>query len=148
LNIHDAAEDALIVAWGLKTEALRVRSAIREPKLEISIHMTSIDYFEDSGRDPVEPILVAVDQDVLRIDGSRRHLLESVVTIRGLKAVILADGPHFPSTFALLGKLKSRLGNMPVLVDAEFPAEIIIIARSPPRVGPFEAWACMFSAIG
>ena len=84
-------------------------------------HMTSVDYFEQWGREPVERILAAFDGGVVHIHGNGRHLLEAVSTIRGLKAVSLADDLHFPPAFSVLGKLRRRLGDMPVVVKAEFP---------------------------
>jgi hypothetical protein len=84
-------------------------------------HMTSIDYFEKWGRAPVERILAAFDGGVLHIHGNGRHLLEAVSTLRALKAVFLADDLHFPPAFSVLGKLRRRLGDLPVVVKAEFP---------------------------
>ena len=84
-------------------------------------HMTSIDYFEKWGREPVERILAAFDGGVVHIHGNGRHLLEAVSTLRGLKAVYLADDLHYPTAFSVLGRLRRRLGDMPVVVKAEFP---------------------------
>ena len=84
-------------------------------------HMTSVDYFEEWGREPVERILGTFDGGVLHIHGNGRHLLEAVSTIRGLKAVLLADDLHFPSAFSILPKLRRRLGDLPVVVKADFP---------------------------
>jgi hypothetical protein len=84
-------------------------------------HMTSVEYFEEWGREPVERILATFDGGVLHIHGNGRHLLEAVSTLRGLKAVLLADDLHFASAFSILGKLRRRLGDLPVVVKAEFP---------------------------
>jgi len=84
-------------------------------------HMTSVGYFEEWGREPVERILAAFDGGVLHIHGNGRHLLEAVSTLRGLKAVSLNDDLHFAPAFSILGKLRRRLGDMPVVVKAEFP---------------------------
>ena len=84
-------------------------------------HMTSVDYFEEWGREPVERILSAFDGGVVHIHGNGRHLLEAVSTLRSLKAVLLADDLHFPSAFSILGKLRRRLGDLPVVVNVEFP---------------------------
>jgi hypothetical protein len=83
-------------------------------------HMTSVDYFERWGREPVERILAAFDGGVLHIHGNGRHLLEAVSTLRGLKAVYLADDLHFPPAFAVLDELRPRLGNMPLVVKVGF----------------------------
>jgi hypothetical protein len=84
-------------------------------------HMTSVDHFEKWGRGPVERILGAFDGGVVHIHGNGRHLLEAVSTVQGLKAVYLADDLHFPSAFSILGKLRRRLGDLPVVVNVEFP---------------------------
>jgi hypothetical protein len=84
-------------------------------------HMTSVDYFEKWGRQPAERMLAAFDGGVLHIHGNGRHLLEAVSSMRGLKAVFLADDLHFASAFSILGKLRRRLGNVPVSVEAKFP---------------------------
>jgi hypothetical protein len=84
-------------------------------------HMTSVDYFEKWGREPVERILAAFDGGVVHIHGNGRHLLEAVSTLRGLKAVSLNDDLHFAPAFSVLGKLRRRLGDIPVVVRAEFP---------------------------
>ena len=84
-------------------------------------HMTSVDYFEQWGREPVERILAAFDGGVLHIHGNGRHLLEAVSSVRGLKAVFLADDLHFATAFSILVKLRRRLGNLPVVLNVEFP---------------------------
>ena len=84
-------------------------------------HMTSVDYFEEWGREPVERILATFDGGVVHIHGNGRHLLEAISTVRGLKAVSLNDDLHFAPAFSILGKLRRRLGDMPVVVRAEFP---------------------------
>jgi hypothetical protein len=86
-------------------------------------HMTSVDYFENWGREPVERILARFDGGVLHIHGNGRHLLEAVADIRGLKAVYLLDDLHYPSAFSQLKALKARVGTIPIIVDvglAEF----------------------------
>jgi len=83
-------------------------------------HMTSVACFEEWGREPVERILATFDGGVLHIHGNGRHLLEAVATIRGLKALFLGDDRHFPSAFSQLRDLKSRLGDLPVVLQVEF----------------------------
>jgi hypothetical protein len=84
-------------------------------------HMTSVSDFEKWGREPVERILETFDGGVVHIHANGRHLLEAVSTVRGLKAAFLADDLHFPSAFSILGKLRRRLGDLPVVVSVEFP---------------------------
>ncbi len=83
-------------------------------------HMTSVDYFEKWGREPVERILGAFDGGVLHIHANGRHLLDAVATIRGLKAVYVLDDLHYSSAFSILKELKARTGALPVVVNAEF----------------------------
>jgi hypothetical protein len=84
-------------------------------------HMTSVDYFEKWGREPVERILGTFDGGVLHIHGNGRHLLEAVASVRGLKAVFLADDLHFASAFSILPQLRRRLGGLPAVLNVEFP---------------------------
>ena len=84
-------------------------------------HMTSPDFFERWGREPVERMLAAFDGGVLHIHGNGRHLLRSVATIRGLKAIsLLNDTGYAPAIFEL-HRLKAQTGDMPLIVDVLFP---------------------------
>lgn len=83
-------------------------------------HMTSVDYFEQWGREPVERILGRFDGGVLHIHGNGRHLLEAVSSVRGLKAIFLGDDTGYPRPFEVLGELQSRTGEMPLVVEAQF----------------------------
>lgn len=84
-------------------------------------HMTSVDYFEEWGRANVERILAQFDGGVVHIHGNGRHLLEAVASVRGLLAIYLLDDRGFPSAFSVLEELKGRTGDVPVVVDAEYP---------------------------
>jgi hypothetical protein len=81
-------------------------------------HMTSVDYFERWGREPVERIFAAFDGGVLHIHGNGRHLLEAVSSLRGLKAVYLGDDKDIPTAFSALAELKRRTGDLPLVVQA------------------------------
>jgi hypothetical protein len=91
-------------------------------------HMTSVDYFENWGREPVERILGTFDGGVLHIHANGRHLLDAVATVRGLKAVYLLDDLHYPSAFSVLGDLKARTGDLPIVVNAEYPEFVEALA--------------------
>ena len=80
-------------------------------------HMTSVGYFEQWGREPVEKILARFDGGVVHIHGNGRHLLEAVATIRGLKAIYLGDDKGFASAFDVLDALRVRVGEMPLVVQ-------------------------------
>jgi len=83
-------------------------------------HMTSVDYFETWGREPVERMLSHYDGGVLHIHGNGRHLLEAVRSLKGLKAIFLADDTGFPLAFEVLDDLSARLGDVPLTVEAEY----------------------------
>ncbi len=83
-------------------------------------HMTSVDYFERWGREPVERILGRFDGGVLHIHGNGRHLLEAVSTIQGLKAIFLGDDRGFPLAFDVLAELQARTGDVPLVVQVDF----------------------------
>ena len=83
-------------------------------------HMTSVRYFEEWGRGPVERIFGEFDGGIVHIHGNGRHLLEAVSTLRGLKAIYLSDDRGYPLAFDILGELRSRTGDIPLIVKAEF----------------------------
>jgi len=82
-------------------------------------HMTSVDYFETWGREPVERILGRFDGGVLHIHGNGRHLMEAVSTVRGLKAIYLGDDRGFPQAFDVLGEIQARTGDVPLVTSVD-----------------------------
>lgn len=85
-------------------------------------HMTSVAYFENWGRGPVERILGRFDGGVLHIHGNGRHLFEAVATLRGLKAVFLGDDKGFPKAFDVLQSIRARVGDLPLVLMADYEA--------------------------
>jgi hypothetical protein len=83
-------------------------------------HMTSVAYFEQWGRQPVEEMLSQFDGGVIHIHGNGRHLLPAAATIRGLKALLLLDDKGFPSAFDVLQDLKTQTGDLPLAVFADY----------------------------
>jgi hypothetical protein len=84
-------------------------------------HMTSVDYFEEWGREPVERILAHFDGGVIHIHGNGRHLLKAAATLKGLKAILLADDRGFPAAFDILPAARQQVGDMPLIVyNVEF----------------------------
>ena len=84
-------------------------------------HMTSVEWFERWGRGPAERILNAFDGGVLHIHGNGRHLLEAASSLRGLKALYVADDRGYPRAFCVLDELKRRTGDTPLVVEAQYP---------------------------
>jgi hypothetical protein len=85
-------------------------------------HMTSVDYFEIWGREPVERIISRFDGGVLHLHANGRHLLPAVRTVRGLKAVFLADDRGFTPAFEALPALRPVAGDLPLVLNADFGA--------------------------
>jgi hypothetical protein len=83
-------------------------------------HMTSVDYFEKWGREPVERILDRFDGGVLHLHGNGRHLLEAVCSLKGVKAVFIGDDKGFPPAFEVLDEFRSRAADMPLVVQLDF----------------------------
>jgi len=83
-------------------------------------HMTSVAYFERWGREPLEKMFAQFDGGVAHIHGNGRHLLEAVSSVKGLKALYLGDDKGFPSAFEVLPQLKRRVGDLPLVVGAEY----------------------------
>jgi hypothetical protein len=92
-------------------------------------HMTSVEYFETWGREPVERVFARFDGGVLHIHGNGRHLLEAVSTLRGLKAIFLGDDKGFPPAFEVLPQLRARTGDVPLVVQTDFVRFAEALAR-------------------
>ncbi len=82
-------------------------------------HMTSVADFETWGREPVERIFGRFDGGVAHIHGNGRHLLPAVSTLRGLKAIYLGDDVGYPRAFDVLGDLRARAGDVPLVVSCQ-----------------------------
>ena len=83
-------------------------------------HMTSVDYFETWGREPIERIIGRFDGGVVHIHGNGRHLLEAVSTVKDLRAMFLGDDRGFARAFDVLDELQSRTGDLPLVVQTDF----------------------------
>ncbi len=83
-------------------------------------HMTSVDYFETWGREPIERIISHFDGGVVHIHGNGRHLLEAVSTLKDLRAMFLGDDRGFPLAFDVLAELQARTGDLPLVVQTGF----------------------------
>jgi hypothetical protein len=84
-------------------------------------HMTSLAYFEDWGREPIERILGHFDGGVIHLHGNGRHLLETVCSLRGVQAIRLGDDKGFPLAFDLVDQLRARAGSMPLVLEVGYP---------------------------
>jgi hypothetical protein len=83
-------------------------------------HMTSVDCFERWGRENLEQIFAHFDGGVVHLHANGRHLLDAVSTVRGLKAILLADDRDFPPAFEFLPQARPRVGDLPLVVGVGF----------------------------
>ena len=80
-------------------------------------HMTSVDYFEEWGREPADRMFGAFDGGVLHIHGNGRHLLKAASSLKGLRAIWLGDDKGFPLAYEILDQVKKQIGDMPLIVS-------------------------------
>ena len=83
-------------------------------------HMTSVQCFLDWGLENVEKMFDKFDGGVVHIHSNGRHLLEAVSSIKGLKAILLLDEQGAPPAFEIVSDLKSRTGNIPLILFVEY----------------------------
>jgi hypothetical protein len=81
-------------------------------------HMTSVDFFEAWGREPVARIFAAFDGGMLHIHGNGRHLLRAVSTVKGLLGLLVLDDRGYPPIFAILPEVRRQVGDVPLIVGA------------------------------
>jgi hypothetical protein len=77
-------------------------------------HMTSIDFFEQWGREPAERIMGHFDGGVIHIHGNGRHLFDAAKTLKGLAAILLLDDVGYPPAIDELSGLRSRANDVPL----------------------------------
>ncbi len=92
-------------------------------------HMTSVDYFEQWGRAPVQRMFDQFDGGVLHLHGNGRHLIEAVCSLRNLKALQLGDDRGFPPAIEMLPQLRARAGDLPLVVHADYPTFLDKLTR-------------------
>jgi hypothetical protein len=83
-------------------------------------HMTSVEYFEEWGREQLERIFAEFDGGVTHIHANGRHLLEAVSTVKGLNAIFLGDDRGFEPSFEILDEVRPRVGEMPLACAAPY----------------------------
>lgn len=83
-------------------------------------HLTSAACFDAWGREPLERAFARYDGGQIHLHGNGRHLLEAVVTVRGLKAILLGDDKGFPPAFSVLETMRAQAGDMPLVASVGF----------------------------
>lgn len=79
-------------------------------------HMTSVDFFEAWGREPVERIHSAFDGGLIHIHGNGRHLLHAVSTVKGLLGLLVLDDRGYAPAFDILPEVRKQVGNVPLIL--------------------------------
>jgi hypothetical protein len=85
-------------------------------------HMTSVRYFEQWGREPVERMFANFDGGVVHLHGNGRHLLEAVSTITNLKTLLFGDDHGYPLAADVLPQLRPRAGTLPLVAHIQYPS--------------------------
>ncbi len=83
-------------------------------------HMTSVEYFELWGRAPVQRMFDRFDGGVIHLHGNGRHLVEAAASLAGLKAILFGDDRGFPPAIEVLPELRSRAGDLPLVVQTDY----------------------------
>lgn len=92
-------------------------------------HMTAVACFEEWGREPAQRIFDAFDGGVLHLHGNGRHLLETVCSLRGLKAICMGDDKGFPPAIDVARDLRRRAADVPLIIPADYPTFIEKLRR-------------------
>ncbi len=83
-------------------------------------HMTSVRYFEQWGREPVERMFANFDGGVMHLHGNGRHLLEAVASISKLRALYLGDDRGYPLAIDVLPQLRQRAATLPFVTQIPY----------------------------
>jgi hypothetical protein len=83
-------------------------------------HMTSVRYFEEWGREPVERMFANFDGGVMHLHGNGRHLLEAVASIPKLKALYLGDDRGYATAADVLPRLRQRAATLPFVTQIPY----------------------------
>ena len=81
--------------------------------------MTSIDDFEKWGREPAERFIAQFDGALVHLHANGWHLLESVCTIPGVKAILMVNEKDHTPALEQIKALRKRAGDMPLSVMVE-----------------------------
>ena len=121
VKIHEAFFDHVgLVAGGTSSNMIGWGPGKLVSESVDPFHMTSVDYFERWGREPVERIFNHFDGGVLHIHANGRHLLEAVSTLAGLKGIWLGDDRGYEPSFETLAELKRGVGDVPLIVSVDY----------------------------
>ncbi|MEI6156910.1 MAG: hypothetical protein WCP87_00925 [Atribacterota bacterium] len=90
-------------------------------------HLTSTDYFEKWGREPVEKIFSRFDGGVIHLHSNGRHLLESVSQLKGIKAIRLVEERGNPTAISEMKSLHPRRGNVPLVVSLPYEQFVTLL---------------------
>jgi hypothetical protein len=77
-------------------------------------HMTSVDFFEQWGREPAERIMKHFDGGVIHLHGNGRHLFEAAASLERLIAILMLDDVGYPPAIEEITALRDRCSDVPL----------------------------------
>lgn len=83
-------------------------------------HMTSVDYFERWGREPIERLFSHYDGGVVHLHANGRHLVECVASLKGLRGITFFDDIGLTPSIEIVDQLRHRSGDTPIRVDTSY----------------------------
>lgn len=92
-------------------------------------HLTSVDFFEKWGIEPVEKIFSFYDGGIIHLHSNGRHLLKKVSQIKGIKAVRLVDEPGNPPTISILSSLHPKRNSIPLVISVPYQTFISLLKK-------------------
>ncbi|MGI5899166.1 MAG: hypothetical protein ACOX8S_04490 [Christensenellales bacterium] len=87
-------------------------------------HLASPAFFEQWGRENVQMMFDRFDGGVLHLHSNGHHLLESVRSLRGLKAIMLLEESTAPPPWQKVGELNEKAQGVPLVVSIPFDSFI------------------------
>lgn len=82
-----------------------------------SFHMTSAEYFEEWGSEPIKKQFS--NFGIIHIHSNGRHLLEAVSKIKCLKAINFLNERDFHPAFSVLSKIKKITKFIPIVINVD-----------------------------
>ena len=83
-------------------------------------HLTSVDVFEEWGREPVQKLFDQYDGGIVHIHSNGHHLIENIVTLKGLKCIALLDEEFNSPVYNKLEQLDFKRGKIPYHISIPY----------------------------
>jgi len=83
-------------------------------------HMTSVDYFEQWGKEPAQRFIDRFDGAAMHLHANGWHLLESVCRLKGVKAILMVNEKGIEPALQQVKGLRKRAGDMPLSIMVDY----------------------------